>query len=148
MKKHYSAGGVVYKLENGQIKILLIAIKNKTVWTFPKGHVEKGEKEQETALREIREETGIEGKILDELGEVSYWFFFEGEKCFKIVKYFLVEYTGGELIPQWEIDSAEWFSVDEALKMLTYKSDSEILKKAIERINFLTMDGKNWKVKS
>ncbi|GAB6183388.1 NUDIX hydrolase [Thermodesulfovibrio hydrogeniphilus] len=134
MKRHYSAGGVVYKIENGQIKILLIATKNKTVWAFPKGHVESGEKGEETALREIKEETGIEGKIVDELGEVSYWFVLEGQKCFKIVKYFLVEYTGGEIFPQWEIDTAEWFSVDEALEKLTYKSDKEILKKAMEKI--------------
>jgi len=134
MKRAFSAGGVVYKFENGDLKVLLISTKEGRAWALPKGLIEKGENPEKTALREIKEETGIEGEIVDELGETSYWFVLEGEKYFKTVKYFLVKYTGGEINPQWEISSAEWFSPDEAIKKLTYKTDKEILKKALEKI--------------
>ncbi len=134
MKKVFSAGGVVYKREGKDLKILLISIKQGKVWALPKGLVEKNETPQQAALREIREETGIDGKIIDELGEVSYWFYLEGEKYFKTVKYYLVEYINGQITPQWEIDNAEWFKADEALNKLTYESDKKILEKAFRKI--------------
>lgn len=134
MKKVFSAGGVVYKREGKDLKILLISIKQGKVWALPKGLVEKNETPQQAALREIREETGIDGKIIDELGEVSYWFYLEGEKYFKTIKYYLVEYINGQITPQWEIDNAEWFKADEALNKLTYESDKKILEKAFRKI--------------
>ncbi|ACI22052.1 MULTISPECIES: NUDIX hydrolase [Thermodesulfovibrio] len=135
MKRAFSAGGIVYKIEDGNVKILLISTKDGKVWALPKGLVEKKEDPKETALREIKEETGVDVKIVDELGEVSYWFIMEGERYFKTVKYFLAEYTGGQVNPDWEVSSAQWFTIQEALKKLTYKSDKEILKKAMEKIN-------------
>ncbi len=134
MKRLFSAGGVVYKFEGDKLKILLIATKNKKVWSFPKGHIEKGEKPTDTALREIKEETGIEGKITDDLGEVSYWFEEKGEKILKTVKYFLVEYVAGQINPNWEIDDTNWFSVDESFERITYKTDRDVLKKALEKL--------------
>lgn len=135
MKRAFSAGGVVYKIENDNVKILLISTKDGKVWTLPKGIVEQNEDSEKTALREIKEETGVDVKIVDELGETSYWFIMEGEKYFKTVKYFLAEYKGGQINPDWEVSSAQWFDIQEALKKLTYKSDKEILRKAIEKIN-------------
>ncbi|MCS7164557.1 MAG: NUDIX hydrolase [Thermodesulfovibrio sp.] len=135
MKRVFSAGGIVYKKENGIIKVLLISTKDEKVWGLPKGIIEKGETAEETALREMKEETGVDVRIVDELGEVSYWFVMEGEKYFKTVKYFLAEYTGGQINPDWEISSAEWFDIEEALQKLTYKTDKDILKKAMEKIN-------------
>lgn len=135
MKRAFSAGGVVYKFEGKDLKILLISTKKGKVWALPKGLVEKEESPKEAAMREIKEETGVDGKVIDEIGEVSYWFAIENEKYFKRVKYFLVEYTGGQINPDWEVDTAEWFSPEEAFKKLTYKSDREILKKALEKIS-------------
>lgn len=134
MKRVFSAGGVVYKFENGKLKILLISTKEGKIWALPKGLIEKGERPEQTALREIKEETGISGKIVDEIGETSYWFVMEGEKYFKTVKYFLVQYTEGEITPQWEINSAEWFDPEEAMDKITFKTDREILKKALQKI--------------
>ncbi len=134
MKKAFSAGGVVYKKEGKDLKILLISTKEGKIWALPKGLVEKNETPQQAALREIKEETGIDGKIINELGEVSYWFHLEGEKYFKTVKYYLVEYMNGKITPQWEIDDAEWFRPEEALSKLTYESDKKILEKALEKI--------------
>ncbi len=135
MKRVFSAGGVVYKFDEGQLKILLIATQKGKIWALPKGIVEKEEEPKDTALREIEEETGVTGKIIDELGEVSYLFSIEGEKYFKTVKYFLVEYMNGEINPDWEVDTAQWFSPEEAIKKLSYKSDRKILEKALEKIN-------------
>lgn len=135
MKKAFSAGGVVYKFEEGDLKILLIVTKNGKVWSLPKGIVEKDESSEEAAIREIKEETGVDGEIIDELGEVSYWFIHKNEKYFKRVKYFLVKYTGGDINPDEEVDTAQWLSPKESLEKLTYKSDREILKKALEKIN-------------
>lgn len=134
MKRLFSAGGIVYRIEKGQPEVLLIATKKGTVWALPKGIVEKGEDPERAALREIKEETGVSGKIVDTAGEVSYWFSMEGEKFFKTVKYFIVEYTQGEINPSWEIDRAQWFNAEEALKKITYKTDREILKRAMEKI--------------
>lgn len=135
MKKAFSAGGVVYKFDGEILKILLIATKNGKVWSLPKGLVEKNEDIKKTALREIKEETGVDGKIIDEVGEISYWFVIKNEKYFKRVKYFLVEYISGDINPDWEVDIAKWFTSKEALQKLTYKSDREILKKALQKIN-------------
>ncbi len=135
MKKAFSAGGVVYKFEKGDLKILLIVTKNGRVWSLPKGIVEKDESPEKAAIREIKEETGVDGEIIDEVGEVSYWFIHKNEKYFKRVKYFLVKYTSGDINPDEEVDTAQWLSPQESLEKLTYKSDREILKKALEKIN-------------
>jgi 8-oxo-dGTP diphosphatase len=135
VKRVYSAGGVVFKFEGEELKILLILTQNGKVWGFPKGIIEKDEDPKETALREIKEETGVSGKIIDEVGETSYCFVMDNEKNFKKVKYFLIEYTGGELNPEWEVDAVEWFTPHEALQKLTYENDREILKKSVMKIS-------------
>lgn len=134
MKRVYSAGGVVYKIDNYKPYFLLISTKHGEVWTLPKGLIERDESSEEAAIREIKEETGIEGKIIDHLGKTSYWFNFDNERYFKTVTYFLVEYVKGEINPDFEVDTASWFSYDEALRRLKYKSDIEMLKKAMERL--------------
>lgn len=135
MKRAFSAGGVVFKTEGDSVFVLLISTRAGEVWALPKGLIEKGEAAEEAAIREIEEETGIRGEIVDELGEVSYWFRLKDEKYFKTVKYYLVKYLEGSINPDFEVDSAEWFKIDEALKRLTYKSDREILEKAMEKLN-------------
>jgi len=84
MKRVFSAGGVVYKFNKGQLNILLIATQKGKIWALPKGIVEKGEDPKDAALREIKEETGVSGKIIDEVGETSYWFSIEGENTLKL----------------------------------------------------------------
>ncbi len=136
-KFEISAGGVVYKKENDEHSVLLIAVKNATVWTLPKGLVEKGEKPEEAALREIREETGIKGEIESFLDKIELWFFQneEGEKVrhHKIVYYYLVKYISGDPTQHdFEVDDVKWFQIDEAIKICSYDKDRAILKKAKE----------------
>jgi len=129
LRKEFSAGGVLFR--NGEV----LLIKNPSgVWTFPKGNVEKGEKPEETALREVLEETGVKGRILSYVGEISYWYTLEGERVFKRVKYYLMDYVEGEPKPSWEVLDARFFPVEEAQKLLKYKGDREIFKKALEKI--------------
>jgi len=129
--RQFSAGGVLFKGDE------VLLVKNPSgVWTFPKGLVEKGEKPEETAVREVLEETGVKGKVKEELGEISYWFNLKGEKVFKKVRFYLMDYISGEPKPSWEVKEARFFPVKEAEKLLKYKGDKEVFKKALERKGF------------
>ncbi len=130
MRREFSAGGVLFK--DGEV----LLIKNPSgAWSFPKGNIEKGERPEETAVREVLEETGVKGEIIDYIGEISYWYYFEGEKTFKTVKYYLMRYLEGEPKPSWEVQDARFFPVEEAKKLLKYKGDKEIFEKALKKLS-------------
>src|SRR5208283_5945950 len=121
MKYLSSAGGVIFRSTATDFETALIATKGETVWTLPKGIIDKGEQPEEAAIREIREETGLTGKIVSPLDTKSYWFYLKNEntKYRKTVVYFLVEYVDGTIgnaCP--EVDDAQWFPLDDALKKL------------------------------
>lgn len=128
-----SAGGVVFKKEDNLFYVALIAVKNKTIWTLPKGLIDEGETVEESAIREVREETGLSGEIVKKIGEKSYWFYLKEKnaKCRKKVTYFLIRYESGNIEDYcWEVDEARWFEINDAIKMVSYKSDKDILKAA------------------
>lgn len=145
-KRQMSAGGIVYKKENGpafakasarkKVFILLIQPSGKTQnkeskWTFPKGLIDKDEKPQQTAVREVREEAGVGGKIVENLGAVKYIFKWQGENIFKVVQYYLMEYVSGDPSDHdWEVADARWFELSEAEKRLSYKTDKEVFGRA------------------
>jgi 8-oxo-dGTP pyrophosphatase MutT (NUDIX family) len=98
---------------------------------------DKGEVAETAAVREIAEETGLHGRITQMLGEKSYWFFQKDEnvKFRKTVTYFLVEYEKGEIAGAcWEVDEARWVPVNDALRMVSYRSDKEILETARKKL--------------
>lgn len=152
MKFEFSAGGIVYKRErtrkesasrkNAKIYILVSQHSQHHGWVFPKGligdHI-KGEKKEETAVREVEEETGIKAKIVRSLEPVGYWYQSRGdpstgsgrEKVKKTVYYFLMEYLSGDIkTHDHEMENVEWLPVNEVEKRLTYKSDKEAWKEA------------------
>lgn len=134
MKREYSAGGIVLK-GNQVLLIKNAALRDpsKAYWGFPKGHIDEGEKAEETAVREISEETGIAAEIVKKLGESSYIFTKEGEKISKSVTYFLLVYTGGQIKAQdLEVLEAGWYGMKEALEMLSFKKDIEFLQQVNE----------------
>jgi len=134
----HSAGGVIFRRSDDLVEVALIATKKKTVWTLPKGIIDKNESPEMAAVREIQEETGLTGAILDQIGEKSYWFYLKDEnaKCKKTVTYFLLKYVSGDTSEfSWEVDEARWFPIKEASGLLAYKSDREVLSKAIEKIS-------------
>jgi 8-oxo-dGTP diphosphatase len=138
MKIQFSAGGVVYKKENDQTFILVSQHSQHHGWVFPKGfigdHVE-GERKEETALREVKEETGAEGKIVRALNPVTYWFMLEGEKVRKTVYYFIMEYVGGDITKHdHEMENVEWLPKEKVEERLTYESDKIVWREAKEFI--------------
>lgn len=138
--KQVSSGGVVFKADKGRVEVALIGRKrnSKIIWQIPKGLNEKGESLEETAKREVREEAGVEGEIVKKLGEISYWYYFEGKRTFKTVHFFLLKYKKGSTEEHdYEVDFAKWFSIDEAEKVLEYENEREIMRKARNEIEKL-----------
>jgi 8-oxo-dGTP pyrophosphatase MutT (NUDIX family) len=136
MKFEFSAGGIVYKKEDSKIWILLCQHSQHHGWVFPKGligdHVE-GESKEATALREVKEETGAKGEIIEPLPPVTYWYVWEGEKIKKTVYYFLMEYIAGDIAKHdTEMENVEWLPIDKVEDRLTYKADKKIWQQAIK----------------
>ncbi|AKM82802.1 TPA: NUDIX domain-containing protein [Candidatus Berkelbacteria bacterium] len=132
MKLEFSAGGIVYKKQGDDIYFAVILNHDKQ-WTFPKGHIEKGEKPEEAAIREVGEEIGIPNLQIENLLEkIDYWFVFKGDKIHKFVYFYLLEAPAeAELIPQLEeVGDAQWLKPTELLDSLKYKEDFSITKKA------------------
>ena len=131
----FSAGGVVYRRVGDTYEIVAVHHNRHTDWSLPKGHLEKGETQAQAALREVKEETGLDARIVDALGEVVYFYRRPTGLTRKVVYHFLMEYTGGEFgPPNWEVDEARWIDIDQAHTLLTYKNDLGIVRKAKERL--------------
>lgn len=131
MKREFSAGGIVFK----DRKVLIRQSSGNLNWSFPKGHLDEGETSKEAAIREVKEETGIEAEIINKVGVSKYIYTLEGEKIFKIVTFFLMKFIGGDLKDHdFETSEVGWFETDEALKKLSYSSDKSLLKKGLEMV--------------
>lgn len=135
MKREFSAGGIIFNNLNQVLLINNEALKDptKSYWGFPKGHLNEGESSNDAAIREVKEETGLDVEVLEKVGDHKYVFTFEGEKIFKVVTMFLMQMIGGELkIQSDELLDAEWFEPEEALKKLSFSKDRTLLKKALQ----------------
>lgn len=143
--KEISAGGVVFaRDEDGSLKIQMIRDRYGKM-TLPKGKLEQGERFEEAALREIKEETGITGKIVVPLTVVRYKYLTQnGDEVDKEVHYFLVEATGGTLTPQVEeIEDVNWYTPDEAWEIQRtsgYLNNNEVLQIALKRLGVIVHD--------
>lgn len=134
MRMEFSAGGIVFKKEDNKTLILLAKPSGRDAWVFPKGligdHVE-GEKKEDTAVREVKEEAGIEAKIIKPLTPITYWFVFKGKKTKKTVYYFVMEYLGGDMNDRDnEMEEVGWVAQSEVLEKLTYPSDKQVWQEA------------------
>jgi 8-oxo-dGTP pyrophosphatase MutT (NUDIX family) len=146
VKREFSAGGVVVRRLRGRWHLAAIRPGGRPqgVWALPKGVIEPGRSPEETALREVAEETGLHGESLGKLGDVKYvysesWEGGSGERVFKVVSFFLVRSTGGRLgdiAPEHahEVAEAKWLPLDEAPKLLAYKGEREMAAKAVSRL--------------
>ena len=114
------------------------------IWALPKGKIDPGESAAEAAVREVREETGVEGQLVEKLGDVRYvytasWEGAKGERIFKVVSFFLLTAGRGRIgeideAMRVEVDEARWLPLDEAPRLLTHKGEREMVAKAIERL--------------
>ena len=136
-----SAGGLVISESNPSL-IALISHKNRgggLDWVIPKGHVELGENYLQTAVREIREETGIESKILEKIGEISYSFKIGPKRIRKTVHHYLLQQIGGSLNahsdPTGEVVDVKWFDVGTLEEVLAHENERKIAQRALEILN-------------
>ncbi len=132
-----SAGGVAFRAKNSRFEVVITLVNDKGRWQLPKGLIDKGESAETAALREVREEAGIEAELLEKLETVEYWYFgkHKGEQVrfHKLVHFYLMKYTGGDIADHdHEVLEARWVSIDEAIKMLAFKGEKETAAKAKE----------------
>jgi 8-oxo-dGTP pyrophosphatase MutT (NUDIX family) len=109
----------------------------KTVWALPKGLITRGDGAAETALREVEEETGVRGRLIEKLGDVRYVYTWKGERVFKVVSFFLVRYSGGRIgdLPAahaHEVDEVRWLPLADAPRLLAYKGEQEMASRALQ----------------
>ena len=133
-ERRISAGVVIFRSYGTATEVALISVKGGKVWALPKGLTEEGENLARTAHREVKEETGLDGKILAKIGHINYFFMMKDEgttrRFFKIVYFFLMEYTGGSVEDHdEEVEECRWFDIDEAIGLMKYDDEKEILKK-------------------
>lgn len=136
-REQTSAGGVVVR-DAGGLQVCLINPAGRRVWGLPKGGVEPGETYGETAVREVREETGIDASLDGELGTIDYWFYSRESRTriHKTVHYFLMRAGGGDVSDHdHEVSEARWLSVSDALDLMSYPNEREIVRKAVAALD-------------
>ena len=135
-----SAGGIVFRKLDDRIDVALIArasARRRIIWALPKGWVEPGETIPDAALREIREETGLTGRLVEPLGQIEYSFYSpeDSARIQKTVHFFLVEFLSGDTADHdHEVDEARWWPLDAALAQMTYQSERQVMEKARGRL--------------
>jgi 8-oxo-dGTP diphosphatase len=154
MLREFSAGGVVLSWQQGKWWVAVIEPQRETpadkkphsrrqpspVLALPKGLVDQGEKAEETATREVREETGVEAELVTKLADIKYFYvrsWGDHQRVFKIVSFFLLLYRSGQIGEisaemRIEVNRALWLPLDRAAEKLTYKGEREVVKKAQE----------------
>jgi 8-oxo-dGTP pyrophosphatase MutT (NUDIX family) len=131
-----SAGGIVIRYEEG-IPHLVVGSRRRepdgVTWTLPKGTPQGAETVEQTALREVGEETGLEVRITDRLDSIEYWFVQRGTRIHKTVHYFLMEPVGGDLERHdHEFDQVRWVRFDQAGELLTFETERALVARAAE----------------
>jgi 8-oxo-dGTP pyrophosphatase MutT (NUDIX family) len=132
----FSAGGVVVR---DQQCVVIVptrrAADGSKVLALPKGHPEEGESAADAARREVREEAGVEARVMGKLGDVRYWYMRDGRRIAKVVSFFLLEYVSGEVSDHdHEVEGARWLALEQAARQLTYKGERDMASRALLRL--------------
>jgi 8-oxo-dGTP pyrophosphatase MutT (NUDIX family) len=135
VERAVSAGGVVFRRGGGGVEIVICGRDSDGVWGLPKGTPDAGESLEQTAVREVTEETGLDVRIVDKVGVVEYWFARDGVRYHKWVHHYLMEAVGGDTSAHdHEYDRVEWQPVEAAVKTLSFKNEVDIVHKARQMI--------------
>jgi 8-oxo-dGTP pyrophosphatase MutT (NUDIX family) len=139
--REFSAGGVVVRRLRGRWVLAAIRPSGKPpgTWALPKGLIDRGERADATALREVEEEVGVEAELVRKLGDVRYVYTRDGRRVFKVVSFYLLRYRGGRLgaiAPEMRIEVAEarWLPLDEAPRLLAYRGEREMAEAALRAV--------------
>ncbi|HEY2311312.1 MAG TPA: NUDIX domain-containing protein [Gaiellaceae bacterium] len=145
MEREFSAGGVLVRKIRGRPMVAAIRPRGREhVWALPKGHIEDGESAGDAAVREAREETGVESRLVEKLGDIRYTYTASyeggsGERVFKIVSFFLLRAGRGRIgeideSMRVEVAEARWLPLDEAPRLLSYDGERKMAAKALKRV--------------
>jgi 8-oxo-dGTP pyrophosphatase MutT (NUDIX family) len=134
--REFSAGGLVVRRMRGRPYIAAVRVKDGKVLALPKGHIEPGESGAETAIREVREETGVDGRLVEKLDDIRYWYTRDGARVLKVVSFFLLTYRSGSVrdYQRSEVDSAEWIPLEEAPQRLEYSGEQQMARAAMSKL--------------
>jgi 8-oxo-dGTP pyrophosphatase MutT (NUDIX family) len=143
-----SAGGLVIDgidgPKDGQVAALIGRVdrRGRMLWSLPKGHIEQGETAEQTAIREVAEETGIQGSVLAALGSIDYWFVTEGRRVHKTVHHYLMRFLEGELSDEdVEVTEVAWVPLTDLPARLAYADERKLAEVAGALIDKLHADG-------
>lgn len=130
-----SAGGVVFKRDGADVQIVIVQVVPELRWQLPKGIIDEGETNEQAALREVREEAGVDARIVEFAGTSEYWFSVKRQgvmqRCHKFVHFFVMAYESGDVRDHdHEVAEARWVPIATALDMFAFDSDREIVRKA------------------
>ena len=135
-QREVSAGGVVYRREGEDIEIVLASRRTRRgdlAWGLAKGGIEPGESREDAAVREVREETGLDATIEADLGDTKYIYVWEDVRIRKRVHFFLMRHVGGDVDDRDdEMEEIRWFPLERALKRAAYRGEREVLARAAE----------------
>ena len=134
-KDQISAGGVAFRRTGSEIEIAIVSVKPSLRWQLPKGIVDPGETPEFTAVREVREEAGIETELIRLIETIEYWYqrvqYGQRIRYHKFVHFYLLEYKDGDVSNHdHEIEESRWVSFEQALEMLEFKSERGVVEKA------------------
>ena len=140
-----SSGGVAFRWRGPEPEIAIVSVKPKLRWQLPKGIVDPGESPQMTAVREVREEAGIETELIRLVETIEYWYrsvkYGKPVRYHKFVHFYLLEYKSGDVADHdHEVEESRWVSIDEALEMLEFKGERDVVEKAREILKEMTPD--------
>jgi 8-oxo-dGTP pyrophosphatase MutT (NUDIX family) len=136
-KTQISAGGVAYRRRNGQAQVALISVGKNPRWQLPKGLIDSGEKPEEAAQREVREEAGLETSLEELIDKIEYWYFATEKgtriRYHKFVYFYLLKYVKGDVRNHdHEVNEARWYEIQEAIDVLAFDSEKKVVRKAME----------------
>lgn len=136
----FSAGGVVYRVVDGRIEVVLVGRSAQGLWALPKGTPEPGETPEETARREVSEETGLQVEIVEPIDSIYYSYAVRESDLMidKEVRHFLMRPTGGDVaFHDHEYDRVEWFELGLAIRLMTYPNEARVVERAAPLIRAL-----------